>query len=275
MQNKRKLIVFFIACFIQSVAMADELGQMMLLHPVMGWQMVTYEAMDGYAVVEGDILLNLPKKQTSLLLQASMVRLEAQRWPNGVIPYELDENLPPPTKEAVWLAMDHWQRRTNVVFVELTSANRSQYSDYVAFVPEKGRLCASYVGRHGGRQVVQLSARCDTMITVHELGHVLGLWHEQSRGDRDAYVRILWENIEDVSKYNFEQKLSDGVDYGEYDYQSIMHYSPVAFSKNGAPTIVPLMQDAVIGQREEISSLDRAVVNFMYPALNIKQEPYP
>jgi hypothetical protein len=160
--------------------------------------------------------------------------------------------------------MDYWQRVTNVRFVELTEENRNYYRDYVAFVPEYGQLCASFVGRRGGRQEVFLSPRCDFRILLHEIGHVLGLWHEQSRLDRDYYIAIIWENIEERARYNFEKRTTDGVDYKQYDYQSIMHYSPYAFSKNGKKTIEPLFPGVVIGQQQIPSSGDVAAVNALY-----------
>ena len=55
-----------------------------------------------------------------------------------------------------------------------------------------------------GVQLVSLGAGCvQHGVVLHELLHTLGLWHEQSRLDRDRYVRILWENIRTGKEDNF------------------------------------------------------------------------
>lgn len=73
----------------------------------------------------------------------------------------------------------------------------------------------------------------------HELLHVLGLLHEQSRPDRDQYVRIVWENIEPQFVQNFGK-----ADWGTvetfglpYDYGSLMHYPGNAFAKSRAQNV--------------------------------------
>lgn len=57
--------------------------------------------------------------------------------------------------------------------------------------------CCSFVGKRGnGQQAISIGKNCDKFgIVVHELGHVVGFWHEHTRPDRDNHVQIIRENI--------------------------------------------------------------------------------
>jgi hypothetical protein len=78
---------------------------------------------------------------------------------------------------------------------------------------------------------------CTPPTLVHELGHTVGLWHVQSRADRDSYVTINFANIIKSLQSNFDQVFDNGQDSGLYDYGSLMHYFGTAFSSNGLVTI--------------------------------------
>ncbi|KAF4523390.1 hypothetical protein B566_EDAN013472 [Ephemera danica] len=110
--------------------------------------------------------------------------------------------------------------------------------DFVSI--ESGKTgCWSNLGRIGGKQALNLQVPgCVTYIgtVIHELMHVAGFFHKQSRPDRNDFVTIHPENIENGMEFNFELVQSATFNI-PYDYDSVMHYSGTAFSKNGLPTI--------------------------------------
>ena len=237
---------------------------------------VQYTVVDGLAIFEGDIVLGSAEEMvahTKAVLaskgDAAQDDLEkgvaisgAQyRWPNALMPYEIDPSLP--NKNRVVSAVAHWTSKTKLRFIERTASNASQYPNYVRFVPSPN-VCRSSVGMRGGRQLIELANGCSTGSTIHEIGHAWGLWHEQSREDRDKHVQIHWENIESGKEHNFNQHISDGDDYGAYDYGSIMHYPSKAFNKNDKNTITTIPPGIPIGQRAGLSDGDIATVHAIY-----------
>ena len=88
----------------------------------------------------------------------------------------------------------------------------------------------------GGEQRISLGYSCDTPgHLLHTLGHIIGFYHEQSRPDRDDYVKTFTKNIDEEQKKNF-QKQDGSIVQDQYDYASIMHLSATAYSKNGKIT---------------------------------------
>ena len=250
-----------------------KLGHLSIVDPNSGLRDIVYANQDGYAVAEDDIILTkLPKSSKSYRSSRRpapqamiLLKLGGFRWPDAIIPFSFAPALPPQNQLAILDAMSSWEKVTKVRFVELSDSNADKYSDYLLFTPTDNLKCSSFVGRQGGSQIILLGPNCAAMNVAHELGHALGLWHEQSRNDRDGYIQILWENIDEDYRYNFNQHINDGQDFGYYDYQSIMHYTAYAFSKNGKPTIIPLEEGVIIGQRKQLSAKDIAAVNAMYP----------
>lgn len=219
---------------------------------------VRYTIVDGQALFEGDILLGTAQdiEQAKLGVRGIGISGAHFRWDKGVVPFVTE----PALEAQVTAATDHWRQLTPFRFVK-----RTNEPDYISFERQNG--CWSQVGRQGGKQVISLGAGCGLGAAIHEIGHALGLWHEQSRSDRDDFVTILLENVEESRKHNFDKHVLDGDDLGKYDYNSIMHYPATAFSKNGQATIVVKQTGQPIGQRKGLSSGDIAAIRMLYPGL--------
>ncbi|CAF4969339.1 unnamed protein product [Rotaria sp. Silwood1] len=71
---------------------------------------------------------------------------------------------------------------------------------------------------------LELPGCIDKGVILHELLHALGFAHEQTRPDRDHYVRINYQNILSGQEHNFERYAANQVDmFGTaYDYGEIV-----------------------------------------------------
>jgi hypothetical protein len=239
---------------------------------------VTYEAIDGLAVVQGDIVIGTVEEVEA---EAAFQRLNAARsqplfnnvvsapdlrWPDATVPFVIDSSLP--KKDRVHEAVAHWNQATGMRLVPRTTE-----PDFVRIVPHP-TLCSSPVGRQGGEQLIRLTSNCGRGQVIHELFHAIGAWHEHCRGDRDLFIRIDLDAVKPDKRHNFEIA-GDNVDVGTYDYGSVMHYASDAFSIDGRQTIIPLQPGPPIGQRDGLSTLDIDAVEAMYPGHGHLPPPIP
>ena len=192
--------------------------------------------------------------------------VSSKLWPNGIVYYTFDSSLPANLTRTIRNAMKDYERKTCLRFVKRRSRN------HIKFVSENTR-CWSKLGMIGGEQKLNLQyPYCNTFgIVLHEIGHAIGFWHEQSRPDRDSYVNILYSNLKLFSDHNFMKRTyikSFGV---EYDYGSIMHYGTHTFSSGRGPTIqvnngiaYTNQGQPTLGQRTALSAKDIQQVNYLY-----------
>lgn len=162
-------------------------------------------------------------------------------WDDAVIPYEIDPIFSDERAALFRSAMRHWENHTCIKFVE---RQPDEHRNYIVFT-ERPCGCCSFVGKRGnGAQAISIGKHCDKFgIVVHELGHVVGFWHEHTRPDRDQHVQIIGKNIMNGQEYNFNKLTKDEVDsLGlAYDYDSILHYATNTFAKDTyLDTILPL-----------------------------------
>lgn len=197
----------------------------------------------------------------------SFASIRAGLWKtNGkadTIKYYIDSQISGATS-AINQAIADYHRYTCLRFVKSSS---KPSGPHIYFTTGSG--CSSPVGRRSYGNSIRLARGCWRKGTImHEIGHSIGLFHEQSRPDRDQYVTILWENIKEANKFNFNKLTTSRIDSRgtPYDYDSMMHYGSRFFSKNRDYTIKTKnsKDQGRIGSRSGFSKIDIEQINKMY-----------
>uniref|UniRef100_A0A7I4YHT2 Zinc metalloproteinase n=1 Tax=Haemonchus contortus TaxID=6289 RepID=A0A7I4YHT2_HAECO len=184
---------------------------------------------------DGDI--NLTEEQLSALeseLSSGTTRQKRQAskiyatWTDKKVFYYFDESLGEPMRALVRKTHAYLTARTCVTFVEnATATNRVRVF--------RGDGCYSYVGMIGGVQDLSLADGCGTMgIIAHEFMHALGIFHMQSRHDRDSFITLDLTNVPEEMKHNYNKlTTNESVNYTPYEYGSVMHYDAQSFATSG------------------------------------------
>ncbi|KAK2822466.1 hypothetical protein Q5P01_022531 [Channa striata] len=198
----------------------------------------------GLNLVEGDIVLDERQTRNSIIG-------EEYRWPK-TIPYYMEDDLEINAKGVILKAFEQYRLKSCIDFKPWSGE-----ANYISIF--KGSGCFSSVGNQRvGKQRLSIGTNCDRIATIeHEFLHALGFWHEQSRADRNDYVKIMWDYISDGREHNFNTyddttSSSLGV---PYDYGSMMHYSKNAFSNGSQPTIVTKILLSVTSSDSEWNSV--------------------
>lgn len=219
---------------------------------------------------EGDIELT-PDQMAAFEEQKaknSFGSIRSNHWKNNgkndVIPYYIDPKISG-ASSAIAAAISDYHKYTCLRFSKKSSRPSGPHIFFTT-----GTGCSSPVGKRSYGNSIKLASGCWRKGTImHEIGHSIGFYHEQSRPDRDNYVEIIWSNVKSANKHNFNKYKTDRIDSlgTAYDYDSMMHYGRNFFALDRSKFTIrtkDASKQYTIGQRSGFSPGDIAQIKLMY-----------
>nr|XP_011447760.2 blastula protease 10 isoform X1 [Crassostrea gigas] len=176
---------------------------------------------------------------TSKSLKKRNFAKDERLWEYGVVPYEIDPKITQPDMIATIKAgIDQMNKYTclRILPRSQTTNMNLPHKQYLLFQPDS--ICISFIGRYeylnSDAQPIGLSyPLCNQVQTIlHELMHAIGMHHEQSRDDRDRYIKIFYDNIVGGTG-NKNMNIYPTFDRYPYDAESVLQYGLYDLAMNG------------------------------------------
>merc|ERR1712172_268820 len=214
------------------------------------------------------------EEDTPVRKRGTVLRAVSKRWPNGEVPYILEDAFDEKFRAIIAAAMADVHERTCIRWREKTEDDK----DWVYIYTTGAQGCVAtlgYVGPgHGQHNLALRSGQdggCnDKGVVIHVMMHNLGVGHEQNRPDRNSLMSIDWTNIpidkanqhfrhnwitdtENLPKCTEEGQVQDTANFDNcvsgmivedfgvgYDKDSIMHYGITLFAIDDTkPVLIP------------------------------------
>lgn len=210
---------------------------------------------------QGDILLN--KKDIANANYKTKLKGAAvlnRDWPKGIVYYKIQSGLS--NQQRIIDAINLIQNNA----LGLTFVNDPIATNYIEFIDGGSSTYSDWIGYKGGRQIIGLANWANFGNTAHEILHALGIFHEQSRTDRENYISVNYNNIEPSWRYQYytyTQQGYSGLNYGTFDFDSIMLY-PSDNSYNGMWSMTDKQGIPFSAQRDHLSTVDISLLNRLY-----------
>ena len=231
----------------------------------------TYAVVDGWAIVEGDIILGTAAQLAASAPTGPGISPDgftdgyvAQLWPQsgGVyqIPYTIET-----AATNLSAALTYVNSTLSGVIQFVPQTTQTNYVTFNFNTSDTSGVCESSVGMTGGQQFVTGSVSCALGTLVHEMGHTIGLLHEHQRPDRNTYITFTPANVDKPwIAGNFDFFSDDYQMIGLYDYASVMHYPPFAFTKNNLPVLESIPPGIPLSNQTGYSEGDIDTIKRLY-----------
>ncbi len=199
----------------------------------------------GLNIYQGDIILDHVQQLPGSSVQINSLGAAYSQYlwkPVGSV-YEIPYIIDPASGNVsnINAAITQFNNTFSGVLQFVAYTNQPDYVDFNLNPNDNSGVCESSEGRVGGEQFALGAGGtqnpCTVATILHEMGHIVGVWHEQSRPDRDTYVNVNYGAVIKASRSNFDKLLDNDQALTLYDYASIMEYPAFSFSRNGQPCI--------------------------------------